>query len=494
MSGISIALLVKNSNANRRGQIYYHDIGDDLTCKVKLEAISNFTSIAGIAKIKEWKTITPDQHGDWLKQRNSSFSEFVVLGSKKQTTEIILFEVFSNGVISSRDAWVYSFSKQKLTSQCQNMVSFYNDEIHRYDSYIKKGGTEVDVQNFVQKDLTRISWGGGNWQTNFKKLKQERFENEAIRVSLFRPFTKTWHYGGKNFNHSFYSMHSILPNEASVNLVISVSGIGARSGFSALITNMLPNYHALDTGLFFPLYIYDKSDCSIKGSKKGNANLFAESTKIESKRRDAITDEGLAHFQAAYPNESLSKEDLFYYIYGLLHSPDYRERYADNLTKELPRIPCVKTAADFWAFSKAGRKLADWHVNYETVEPYPVTLEITGKTLTAADYRVEKMRYGKNGKDKDLTTLHYNAKITLRGIPLEAYDYVVNGKPALDWVVERQCVKTDKDSGIVNDANDWATETMHNPRYPLELFMRVITVSLETLKIVKNLPALDLPG
>jgi predicted helicase len=206
----------------------------------------------------------------------------------------------------------------------------------------------------------------------------------------------------------------------------------------------------------------------------------------------AITDEGLAHFQAAYPNEQISKEDLFYYVYGLLHSPDYRERYADNLTKELPRIPCVKTAADFWAFSKAGRDLAHWHLNYETVEPYPVTLETTGKTLTAADYRVKKMRYGKHGKDKDLTTLHYNDKITLRGIPIEAYNYVVNGKPALDWVVERQCVKVDKDSGIVNDANDWATETMNNPRYPLELFQRVITASLQTLKIVSDLPSLNI--
>ncbi len=164
-------------------------------------------------------------------------------------------------------------------------------------------------------------------------------------------------------------------------------------------------------------------------------------------------------------------------------------QYADNLSKELPRIPCVKTAADFWAFSKAGRLLADLHVNYETVEIYPAT--VTGGE-TDADYRVEKMKYGKKGKDKDLATLHYNGKITVTDIPLQAYEYVVNGKPALDWVVERQCVKTDKDSSIVNDANDWAIDTMHNPRYPLELFLRVITVSLETMKIVGGLPKLDI--
>ena len=224
-------------------------------------------------------------------------------------------------------------------------------------------------------------------------------------------------------------------------------------------------------------------------SQQPTANSQQPTANTPYTRRDALTDEGLAHFQSAYPGEQISKEDVFYYVYGLLHSPDYRERYADNLSKELPRIPRVKTAADFWAFSQAGRALAELHLNYETVAPYSLKIEGGDLLLTDADYRVEKMRYGKNGKDKDLTILHYNDKITLTGIPLEAYDYVVNGKPALDWVVERQCVKTDKDSGIVNDANDWAVETMDNPRYPLELFMRVVTVSLETMKIVRGLPA-----
>ncbi|GGY21299.1 hypothetical protein GCM10008098_12570 [Rhodanobacter panaciterrae] len=226
----------------------------------------------------------------------------------------------------------------------------------------------------------------------------------------------------------------------------------------------------------------------------GNGDLFEqEHAQPRVVRRDGITDAGLAHFQSAYPAETITKEDLFYYVYGLLHSPDYRERYADNLSKELPRIPCVKTAANFWAFSKAGRALAELHLNYETVPTYAgAKIDTGGKKLTDADYRVEKMKVPKIGKEYDRSTLIYNSKITVTGIPLEAYDYVVNGKPALDWVVERQCVKTDKDSGIVNDANDWAIDTMHNPRYPLELFLRVITVSLETMKIVNSLPKLDI--
>ena len=212
--------------------------------------------------------------------------------------------------------------------------------------------------------------------------------------------------------------------------------------------------------------------------------------------KDGITDYGLKHFRKAYSNESIAKDDIFYYVYGLLHSEDYRTRFADNLSKELPRIPAVRKQADFWAFVEAGRKLGDLHVNYESAELYPVTVAEGDLRLAhIADpvifYRVEQMRYGgKRGIDK--TTLHYNNNITLTNIPLEAYDYVVNGKAALDWVVERQRVKTDKDSGIVNDANDYANETMHNPAYPLELFQRVITVSLETVKTVRNLPTLEI--
>ncbi len=220
----------------------------------------------------------------------------------------------------------------------------------------------------------------------------------------------------------------------------------------------------------------------------------AETDTIDGKytRKDAISDIGLKHFQDSYPNETISKEDIFYYVYGLLHSEDYRTRYADNLTKELPRIPCVKKAEDFWAFSKAGRDLAHWHLNYETVEPYKAKLDLGGKSLKQLedkDFYVTKMKLPKKDQ-KD--TVVYNNAITIREIPLEAYDYVVNGKSALEWVMERQGVSTHKDSGIVNDANDWAIETMGDARYPLNLFLRVITVSLETMKIVRSLPKLDI--
>jgi predicted helicase len=227
---------------------------------------------------------------------------------------------------------------------------------------------------------------------------------------------------------------------------------------------------------------------------ENQGDLFATETTNQPKltRKDGISDAGLAHFQAAYPDTVISKEDLFYYIYGLLHSEEYKTKYADNLSKELPRIPCVKKSADFWAFSKAGRDLAHWHLNYETVAKYPV--EFVGGNMALdmledKDFYVTNMKFASKA---DKTTVIYNHKITMKGIPLEAYDYIVNGKSALDWVMERQGVSTHKDSGIVNDANDWAVETMGNARYPLELFQRVITVSLETMKIVRSLPKLDI--
>lgn len=238
-------------------------------------------------------------------------------------------------------------------------------------------------------------------------------------------------------------------------------------------------------------------------SKGATGDLFASQTIAAVPtitRREAITDEGLTHFQAAYPGENISKKDVFYYIYGLLHSEDYRARFADNLAKELPRIPRVKTAANFWAFSRAGRALAGLHVNYEQVEPYPITFTRGDTSLaTPPDpegfYRVEQMKFAGKRPKLDKTSVIYNANITMIGIPLEAYDYVVNGKPALEWVMERQCVKIDKASGIINDANRYAIETVGDPAYPLLLFQRMITVSLETMKIVRGLPALDImPG
>ncbi|MDR6419389.1 putative helicase [Paraburkholderia phenoliruptrix] len=498
---IAISILVKNPAATQHGQIFFHDIGEYLTREEKLAKIGTFGSIDGIAQVAGWLHITPDQHGDWLKQRDSGFGEYIVLGDKK-AGGVGLFENFSLGIVTNRDAWCYNASKDGVQANMTRLIDFYNSQETHFSktfSGLDRKARQTKVDSFVDTNPVKISWTY-NLKRELAKGRQFTFDAKCLTPSLYRPFTKQWLYFNRTFNERVLQIPRIFPSIETVNQAICVSSNGGTVGFSALMVNVIPGLKLVGDGgtQCFPLYLYDESDDSVSDLEQMHPDMFATPVPFESerKRRDALTDEGLAHFQSAYPGEQISKEHIFYYVYGLLHSPDYRERYADNLSKELPRIPCVKTAADFWAFSKAGRELADLHVNYETVEKYPLQIEGGGLLLTDADYRVEKMRYGKNGKNKDLTTLIYNDKISVKGIPLEAYEYVVNGKPALDWVVERQCVKTDKDSGIVNDANDYAVETMNNPRYPLELFQRVVTVSLETMKIVKSLPRLDIqqPG
>lgn len=500
MTGIAITILVKNPLKKELGQIFYRDIGDNLTREEKFSSISTFKSISGIKAVNGWQPVTPDKHHDWVGQRDSSFEEFISLGDKKDKSAIALFGNHSRGVMTSKDAWLYNYSKNILSENVVSMMEFYNQELERYQKACFDLSKEnyPKVKEFFSNDPTRISWDG-ELIVDCGKAKRLRYENAKLINGLYRPFSKQWYYSGAEINLRLYQMPRIYPNATADNRVICVSGKGARSGFSVLMSSNLPDVQLVDNGQCFPLKLYAKNSAQNESIQSGSdhADMFA-SNPAESINtddgytiKDGITDAGLGHFQAAYPTETISKEDVFYYIYGLLHSEDYKKRYADNLSKELPRIPCVKKASDFWAFSQAGRDLAELHINYETVEPYPVNFEC-GKlfmdSFTDKDYRVEKMKFGKKGKE----TVIYNHAITMTHIPLEAYEYIVNGKPALEWVMERQCVKPDKDSGIVNDANDWAIETMHDAAYPLKLFQRVITVSLETMKIVKNLPRLDI--
>lgn len=481
---IAISLLVKNPKATEHGRIYFHDIGDYLSREEKLEKIEALNSVAGIA---DWRQITPDEHGDWLKQRDDGFGEFIALGNKRNEG-VKLFDNFSLGVVTNRDTWAYNASKVKLQANMTNMIGFYNAEVKRFNDThgaLDKKAREVVLDDFINTNSERISWTR-SLKGELAKLSIFEFDAKCLVPSLYRPFTKQWIYFNRRFNEMVYQMPRIFPTLGAENLVIQFNAKYDGNGVPVILSNLLPDLHCNGDSQCFPFYLYDEQ---ANGHDGGTPDIFADpAVHTPRLRRDAITDTALAHFQVAYPSEAITKQDLFYYVYGLLHSADYRERFADNLSKELPRIPRVKTAADFWAFSKAGRALAGWHLNYETVQPYPLTIDARGP-LTDADYRVEKMKFAQKGNK---TTVVYNSKITLRNIPEAAWGYVVNGKAALDWVMERQCVRTDKNSGIVNDANDWAGETMDNPRYPLELFQRVVTVSLETQEIIAGLPPLNI--
>ncbi|BFM36572.1 type ISP restriction/modification enzyme [Acinetobacter towneri] len=488
---IAISILVKNPKAVGQGKLYYSDIGDYLSREEKLQKISEFKSLQGISAASGWMAITPNEHGDWINQRDDSFNNHISIGDKKNKLSSSVFKVYSGGVKTNRDAWCYNASKQKLIKNIKDSINFYNAEVER--SFSLADRKALKAEKFVEFNSKKFSWDRAN-KWDLEKGKYYSFELDAVYTASYRPFYKSNIYFHKNMNNMVYLMPKIFPTSKTTNLVIALNGVGAQKDFSTVISSCLPDLHLMQTGQCFPLYVYEEV---IQDKSVGSGDLFDESldltvTETKYERKDGISDEGLQHFQAAYPSEQITKEDIFYYTYGLLHSEEYRTRYADNLTKELPRIPCVKKAEDFWAFSKAGRELAHWHLNYETIEPYKATLD-TGSTpysqLSDEDFYVEKMKFAKKGEKG---TVVYNKRITIKDIPVEAYEYVVNGKPALEWVMERQGVSTHKDSGIVNDANDWAIETMNNAAYPLELFLRVITVSLETMKIVKSLPKLDI--
>ena len=486
---IAISILVKNPEAEQQGQIYFHDIGDYLSREEKLNKIAELKSLQGITAIDSWITITPDEHGDWLNQRDDSFGEFISIGDKKDKASHSIFITYSSGVKTNRDAWCYNYSKQVLTSNINRTIEFYNGEVKRVAAL----DSDQPIEAKINIDPAKFAWGRAN-KWDLEKARTYQFESKSIRYSTYRPYTKSYLYLHRQLNDMVYKMPSYFHDETSVNKVISLTGLGTPKAFSCLISDCVPDVQLHANGQCFPMYAYEmvaeEKNVAMSDLFDNSLDLTVSETKYQ--RKDGISDAGLQHFQTAYPSEKINKEDIFYYTYGLLHSEDYRECYADNLSKELPRIPCVKKAEDFWAFSKAGRDLAHWHLNYETVAPYKATLD-TGtkayKELLAEDFYVEKMKFPKKGEKG---TVIYNKRITIKDIPVEAYDYVVNGKPALEWVMERQGVSTHKDSGIVNDANDWANETMNNPAYPLELFLRVIKVSLETMKIVKSLPKLDI--
>ncbi|UZD16249.1 DEAD/DEAH box helicase family protein [Gallibacterium anatis] len=478
---IAISILVRNPLAKEQGKIYFHDIGDYLTREQKLEKIAEFNSIKGISQQNAWQEIIPDEFNDWLNQRDVSFDNYPAIGDKKGNEKIVIFSNYSGGVKTNRDIWVYNFSKNKLSLNILSMINFYNEQVMHISQLPENVISGKKIEDLLNMDKTKISWSG-DLVAELEKRKTAQYKKENIRLSLYRPYHKQYLYFDRMLNNSVYQIPKIFPTTTAENKVICLSLTGSKE-FSLIITNIIPDLHLIGDAQCFPLYLYEED-------KKEQGKYHCT---------DAITDQGLAYFSEYYADFNIQKEDIFYYIYGLLHSGEYRQRYADNLKKQLPRIPRVKNVKDFWQFVQAGRALAELHLHYDQVPMYDGVLfsgglkiiedKLTGGGIAfkPEDFYVEKMKFVKK---TDKSKVKYNEKFTIENIPLEAFDYIVNGKSALEWVMERQSVKVDKDSALINDTNDWAKETMGNAKYPLELFLRVTTVSLKTMEIVKNLPKL----
>lgn len=537
---VAVTMLVKKKNGDRAGRIHYHDVGDYKSRDEKLQQIRE----AALDGDVNWVDIEPDEHGDWFDKREKSFDLFAPIALGKLKAPAGIFQTYSLGIATGRDSWAWNYSASKVGSDMSGLIDRLNYEVDRYAAE----GNGAKPEDFVTYDPAAISWNR-NQLDDVKRGRRATYDDAHIVTGMYRPFCKQAVYFCKQLTARTYQQTRLFPlaegeraqgptnkplpfSKASVatagelkgkggamtyqqgplaclsNLVICMSQSNRRA-FSCVMTDLLPDLHMDPDGAqCFPLYwyeetesgtaLFDSNDYVAAGGQLSLGGNGASRKKKSHTRHDAITDQALKVFREAYPlafvgrykkdgGEELTKLDIFFYVYGILHSPEYRERFAANLKKELPRIPL---AADFRAFSEAGRRLAELHVNYEEVEPW-AAIEEDGDSADPG--RTTKMTFGKCKKDdehpkgQDITVLRVAERMTLRNIPEKAYEYVVNGRSAIGWLMDRYQVRTDKASGIVNDPNDYCTD----PRYIVDLVERVVTVSMETLDIVAQLPALN---
>lgn len=474
---IAITLLVKNpESTNKTAKIFYHDIGDYLTQQEKLEIIKSLYSIDN--KKMNLIELFPNEYGDWLNQRNDNFNSYISLEPEKKfdSKTKSFFIINSLGLTTGRDAWAINYSKKYLLSNLQEMVDFYNTQLLILNLEKAQCG-DLKTDDIIDNNPKKISWSRGlkrNLENNLSIVLSE----DNSTVFNYRPFSKQFVYHSKSLNEYVYQWSKFKPNKKSDNLFICISSSGTTNGLSLLISNSMVDAHFNGDTQCFPLFYYEERKIEQK-------SLFdtEEDGDSEFIRRDGISNFIFERAQKQY-GKNVTKEDVFYYVYGFLHSPEYRETFADDLKKMLPRLPLLEDVREFWAFSKAGRKLADLHINYESVPAYE---GVTVKGEESGFFEVQKMRFPKKDQ-KD--TIIFNSKITIENIPAQAYEYVVNGKSAIEWIMERYQITVHKESQIRNDPNDWATE-VGNPRYILDLLLSIINVSVQTVDIVNHLPKIQ---
>lgn len=461
---IAITFLIKNPNIKKeKASIYYHDIGDYLTREEKLKIISNFKSVKNI----DWTVLTPNQEGDWINQRNEKFDTFIPLIDKdnknNKNNKNTFFNISSNGVVTNRDTWVYSYSKGQLEKQMRDTIKFYNTQIDKIEK-VRKKDENIDIEDIIDTNPNNISWSA-DLKKRANRLEKDIFDINEIKVSLYRPFSKQYLYYSKKWIERFSQQSKFK------GVAIGMLGIGGKHNFSSLILKEIGDIQTFQNANFYPLYYSEESS---------NSTLFTS----KENKQDGITDFIYNLAREKYGVPRITKEDIFYYVYGFLHNEDYRKEFEADLKKTIPKLPLVDEYQDFKKYSDIGRELAELHLNYETLER-PEGVIVEGEEL--GNYRVEKMSFIKKGV-KD--TIIYNSSITIKNIPLEAYDYQVNGKSAIEWIMERYAVTTNKDSGITNDPNLWCDE--HNdPKYILNLLLSIITLSLKTNELVKKLPKVE---
>ncbi|MFD6897087.1 DEAD/DEAH box helicase [Rhodococcus sp. NPDC060086] len=495
---VAILIGVKNPTHTGPCEIFYRDIGDYLTREQKLEIVAG-----GDLTTVDWQTIIPNTHGDWTNQRNDEYSVWPAIGSSDASSkEAAVFATYSLGISTARDAWVYGFSRKRVVSDVKKLIENYNRALDNFDAFCASNGitkrTDSVASLFFAADPAATESDSIKWSAALKQrlIRGRRldFDPESVTTSIYRPFNVQVSYTAAGLNERRAKIPAIFPSEQHDNLGFYCVGSGSDVPFSALMLNRIPNLHVTGAGSggqFFPRWTYTKAE-----SAEGELDFATAMDDVDAygyRRVDNITNDILALYRDAV-GDQVTRDDIFYYVYGLLHAPAYRETYAADLKKMLPHIPTPESRERFEQLADAGRRLSELHVGYETVEPYPLDIQLK-KGTSAEDretWRVSKLKWGKKkdpetGKNiDDRSVIVYNPKVTIAGIPEEAERYMLGSRSALAWILDRYQVKTDKASGIVNDPNDWCDEH-DDPTYIVDLIKRVTTVAVETMKIVDSL-------
>ena len=470
---IAITILVKKPGTTTSpAQIHYADIGDYLSREEKLAKIKAFGSI--LNPEMKLSSITPNEAHDWINQRDGLFETMIPMEPVKKydCSTHSYFVINTRGLETSRDTIVYNSSLTCLEHNVHNMIDGYNLQRVAYQDKTSIG-PPPKVENFVTDENYGIVWTRGTKNDLTNNVPYE-YSKSNCRTTIYRPFFKQNGYLSSHCNEYVNHWPRLFPTPQTENLVICVPGVGVTKDFSVIMVNLIPDLEIIGKSQCFPLFYYEKVEHEQLG-------LFDQHAEGEYIRRDGVSDFILT--RARQLNPKITKEDIFFYVYGLLHSREYCERFSADLKKMLPRIPLAETYQDLKAFCVAGRKLAGLHLNYETG---PLCSEVQVVGTETCNFRVDKMRFPSK---EDKSTILYNSHIRIENIPGAAYQYVINGKSAIEWIMERYQVTINPDSQIRNDPNCWAEEHQQ-PRYILDLLLRIIQMSLDTMSIVARLPHL----
>ena len=476
-AGVAVLLLVRRPDPiTMSATIYRHDIGDYLTREKKLEIVRRiqFDEI-------DWMDVTPNTYADWFNQRSDRYMNLrpaaIIQSENHIPSEPPLFHQSSLGVLTARDGWVFNSSEAKLRDLAERQVTFYNNQVKA----LQAGADSV------ASNPRHFKWDG-NAEKKAQRGQVAMMNPSDFRSAVYRPFFRQRFYMNDAIIARLYQIPSFFPTADTRNPCIVVErGLHTpESNLGVIAVDAIPE-QKVGAGAsghlcqVLPRYTYAPRSHDVE-----QGTLMLEGLR----RRDNITNEALSAYRTRY-GESVTKDQIFAYVYGILHSPDYLARYANDLARLLPRIPEVTTAETFRAFADAGQQLLDLHIDYESVKQHPLEeLILPGAPSGPELYRVEKMRFGDSGEVADSSVIVYNEWITLAGIPSEAHKYEVGPRSALAWLIDRYRVTTDKNSGIVNDPNDWGREH-DEPRYILDLVKRIVTVSIETMRIVKAMPPME---